>query len=55
MKTHLVIDLEDECNTCYVGSYVDCHNWIALQGGFSFTLQVVPMTETEMVFYNSKT
>jgi len=57
-KTHLVLDLvyhEDECNTCYAGTYEECRDWIASQGGSSFTYKIVPMTKMEMALYNYKT
>ena len=44
--THEVLDLvyhEDEGNSVYSGSEQECHDWIAKQGGATFTYEVKPI------------
>jgi hypothetical protein len=51
MKTHKVIDLiyhKNEGNEVYAGTEQECYDWIKEQGGYSFTYQVVPMTNEEI-------
>lgn len=55
MKTHVVIDLtyhEHENNHVFVGSKIECDDWIIKQDSPRF--QVLPLTKEELRIHNFK-
>jgi hypothetical protein len=53
MKTHKVIDMtyhEDEGNEVYVGTLVECLDWVREQDGIGY--EIVPLTREEIILIN---
>jgi hypothetical protein len=53
MKTHKVLDMtyhEDEGNEVYVGTQLECLDWVREQDGFGY--EVVPLTREEIILVN---
>lgn len=53
MKTHEVLDTiyhEDEGQSCFVGTYQECINFVTEQQ--TYGLEIVPLSKEQYIFHN---